>query len=385
MKNLKSEITMRPIQMVDLRQQYNKIKTEVDEAVLGVLESSAFINGKSVHEFANNLSTYLGIKHVIPCANGTDALQIAMMALELEPGDEVITPSFTYIATTEVIALLRLTPVFTEVDPKTFCMDPVSLEKAITPKTKAIVPVHLYGHAAPMDEIMVIAKKYNLAVIEDNAQAIGNDYISSDGTKRKTGTIGDIGTTSFFPSKNLGGYGDGGAIFTNNDELAGKMKMIANHGQSKRYYHDMVGCNSRLDTLQAAVLNIKLKHLDDYIAARQKVADGYDKAFANHPKITTPFRDSFCNHVFHQYTLLLEGIDRNGLNEFLAKHAIPSMIYYPVPGHRQKMFEHFNSAQVDLPITDWLTERVISLPIHTEMDNEQLNFITSKVLEFVKR
>ena len=344
MKNLKSEITMRPIQMVDLRQQYNKIKTEVDEAVLGVLESSAFINGKSVHEFANNLSTYLGIKHVIPCANGTDALQIAMMALGLEPGDEVITPSFTYIATTEVIALLRLTPVFTEVDPKTFCMDPVSLEKAITPKTKAIVPVHLYGHAAPMDEIMVIAKKYNLAVIEDNAQAIGNDYISSDGTKRKTGTIGDIGTTSFFPSKNLGGYGDGGAIFTNNDELAGKMKMIANHGQTKQYYHDVVGCNSRLDSIQAAILDIKLKHLDDYIAARRKAADFYDKAFANHPKIKTPYRASYSHHVFHQYTLILEGVDRNGLKEFLSQHKIPAMIYYPVPGHKQKMFEQFDVA-----------------------------------------
>ncbi len=381
---------MRPIQMVDLKKQYNKIKTEIDEAVLGVLESSAFINGKPVQDFANNLSIYLGIKHVIPCANGTDALQIAMMALGLEPGDEVITPSFTYIATTEVIALLRLTPVFVEVDSRTFCMDPASLEKVITVKTKAIVPVHLYGHAAPMDEIMAIAKKHNLFVIEDNAQAIGSDYYSSDGKKGKTGTIGDIGTTSFFPSKNLGAYGDGGAIFTNNDELAGKMKMIANHGQRKRYYHDMVGCNSRLDTLQAAVLNIKLKHLDEYIKARQGVADDYDKAFAGNTKITIPCRAKYCNHVFHQYTLLLDGVDsphsyRDGLNEFLAQHSIPSMIYYPVPGHRQKMFEHFKSASVDLPVTDWLTERVISLPIHTEMDNDQLNFITSKVLEFVNR
>jgi dTDP-4-amino-4,6-dideoxygalactose transaminase len=355
----------------------------VDEAVIGVLESSAFINGKPVQDFANNLSAYLGIKHVIPCANGTDALQIAMMALGLEPGDEVITPSFTFIATTEVIALLRLTPVFVEVDPKTFCMDPAALEKVITPKTKAIVPVHLYGHAAPMDEIMAIAQKHNLVVIEDNAQAIGGDYFSADGKKRKSGTIGHIGTTSFFPSKNLGGYGDGGAIFTNDDLLASKMKMIANHGQSKRYYYEMVGCNSRLDTLQAAVLNIKLKHLDEYIAARQAVADVYDKAFAGHPKITTPFRAAYCNHVFHQYTLLLENINRDGLNEFMAQQGIPSMIYYPVPGHRQKMFEHFNTASVSMPVTDWLTERVISLPIHTEMDQEQLNFITAKVLEYI--
>lgn len=371
--------------MVDLKQQYHKIKTEVDEAVLGVLESSAFINGKPIQDFANNLSAYLGIKHVIPCANGTDALQIAMMALGLEPGDEVITPSFTFIATTEVIALLRLTPVFVEVDPKTFCIDPAELEKAITPKTKAIVPVHLYGHAAPMDEIMAIANKHKLLVIEDNAQAIGGDYLSSNGTKKKTGTIGTIGTTSFFPSKNLGAYGDGGAIFTEDDILANKMKMIANHGQIKRYYYEIVGCNSRLDTVQAAVLNIKLKHLDEYIAARQKVADTYDKAFADHPKITIPFRAAYSTHVFHQYTLLLEGVSRDGLNAFLAEHGIPSMIYYPVPGHHQKMFAHYPSAKISLPVTDWLTERVISLPIHTEMDNEQLNFIASKVLEYVNR
>ena len=377
---------MHPIQMVDLKRQYHKIKTEVDEAVLDVIESTAFINGKPVQEFANNLSSYLGVKHVIPCANGTDALQIAMMALDLQPGDEVITPSFTFIATTEVIALLRLTPVFVEVDPKTFCMDPDLLEKAITPKTKAIVPVHLYGHAAPLDEIMEIAKKHNLVVIEDNAQAIGGDYFSKNGTaSRKTGTIGDIGTTSFFPSKNLGAYGDGGAIFTNDDALADKMKMVANHGQRKRYYYELVGCNSRLDTLQAAVLNIKLKHLDEYIKARQAVADFYDKAFANAPKITTPYRASYCNHVFHQYTLVLNDVNRDGLNAFLAEHKIPSMIYYPVPGHHQQMFAHYETAKVSLPVTDWLTERVISLPIHTEMDNEQMNFITAKVLEYINR
>jgi dTDP-4-amino-4,6-dideoxygalactose transaminase len=375
---------MHPIQMVDLKRQYHKIKNEVDEAVLNVIESTAFIGGKPIQEFANNLSSYLGVKHVIPCANGTDALQIAMMALDLQPGDEVITPSFTFIATTEVIALLRLTPVFVEVDPKTFCMDPEALEKAITSKTKAIVPVHLYGHAAPLDEIMAIAEKHNLIVIEDNAQAIGGDYISKNGMK-KTGTIGHIGTTSFFPSKNLGAYGDGGAIFTNDDALADKMKMVANHGQRKRYYYEIVGCNSRLDTLQAAVLNIKLKHLDEYIKARQAVADFYDKAFANNPKITTPYRASYCTHVFHQYTLLLDGVDRDGLVAYLAEQKIPSMIYYPVPGHQQQMFAHYETAKVSLPVTDWLTDRVISLPIHTEMDNEQLEFITSKVLESINK
>ena len=376
---------MRPIQMVDTRTQYHKIKTEVDKAVIDVMESSAFINGKAVQEFAANLSAYVGTKHTIPCANGTDALQIALMALGLQPGDEVITPSFTYIATTEVIALLRLTPVFVEVDPKTFCMNPKDLEKAITTSTKAIVPVHLYGHVAPMEEIMTIAKKNNLFVVEDNAQAIGSDYIFKDGNKKKAGTIGIIGTTSFYPSKNLGAFGDGGAIFTDDEALALKLKMIANHGQQKRYYHEIVGCNSRLDTIQAAILDIKLKHLDEYIAARRKAADFYDKAFANNSKIKTPYRAPYCNHAFHQYTLILEGVNRNGLNEFLTQHNIPSMIYYPVPGHRQKMFEQFNVASQPMPVTDWLTERVISLPMHTELDEEQLNYITSRVLEFVNK
>jgi len=376
---------MKPIQMVDLKTQYQKIKSEIDAAVIGVLESSAFINGKPVQDFADSLAQYLGAKHVIPCANGTDALQIAMMALGLQPGDEVITPSFTYIATTEVVALLRLTPVFVEVDAKTFCMDPEALRKAITPKTKAIVPVHLYGHAANMEAIMQIANEHHLFVIEDNAQAIGGDYTFSDGSKKKTGTIGTIGTTSFFPSKNLGGYGDGGAICTNDDALAAQMKMVANHGQSKRYYHDVVGCNSRLDTLQAAILNIKLKKLDEYIDARRAAADYYDAAFANHPKITTPYRDANCKHVFHQYTLTLEGVNRDGLNEYLASKNIPSMIYYPVPGHRQKMFDSFNLEPADLKITDWLTERVISLPIHTELEEEQQAYITSTVLEYINR
>jgi dTDP-4-amino-4,6-dideoxygalactose transaminase len=374
---------MRSIQMVDLKQQYQNIKEEIDAAVLKVLESSAFINGPDVQEFATSLALYNNVKHVIPCANGTDALQISMMALGLKPGDEVITPSFTFIATAEVIALLNLKPVFVDVDAKTFCLDPKEIEKAITPKTKAIVPVHLYGQAAPMEEIMDIARRYNLFVIEDNAQAIGGDYIYADGTKKKTGSIGNIGTTSFFPSKNLGGYGDGGAIMTNDDALANQLKMVANHGQSKRYYHDIVGCNSRLDTIQAAILNIKLKHLDQYIAARREVADFYDAAFAGNPKITTPFRASYSHHVFHQYTLILEGVDRDGLQQYLAARNIPSMIYYPVPAHRQHMFNQYNSSEFNLPVTDWLTERVISLPIHTEMQKEQLKFIVETVLSFI--
>ena len=376
---------MRPIQMVDTQTQYQKIKNEIDTAIQEVLNSSAYINGKIVQEFATNLAKYLDAKHVIPCANGTDALQVAMMALDLQPGDEVITPSFTYIATTEAIALLRLVPVFVEVDPQSFCIDPVAIRAAITSKTKAIVPVHLYGQSAHMEEIMKIAREFNLYVIEDNAQAIGGDYIFNNGVKRKTGTIGTIGTTSFYPSKNLGAFGDGGALYTNDEELANKLKMVVNHGQSKRYYHDIVGCNSRLDSIQAAVLNVKLKYLDEYIEARRKAAAFYDKAFEGHSKITTPFRSSFSHHVFHQYTILVEGVDRNALNEFLAEQKVPSMIYYPVPGHRQKMFAQFNTATREMPVTDWLTERVISLPIHTELDEEQLNYIVNKVLEFVNR
>ena len=374
---------MRPIQMVDLKLQYQKIKTEVDAAVLGVIESAAFINGPQVQSFANALASYNGSKHVIPCANGTDALQIAMMALGLEPGDEVITPSFTYIATTEVIALLRLKPVFVDVDPKTFCIDVEALQKAITPKTKAIVPVHLYGQAANMEEIMKVAEANNLHVIEDNAQAIGSDYYYSDGRKVKTGSIGTVSGTSFFPSKNLGCYGDGGAIMTNDDALSAQLRMVANHGQSQRYYHDVVGCNSRLDTIQAAILEIKLRYLDEYIAARIAVADAYDAAFASHPKITTPFRAAYGKHVFHQYTLLLEGVDRGGLVEHLSKEGVPSMIYYPVPAHRQKMFEAFGGGAYELPVTDWLTERVISLPIHTEMEEEQQQHIIASVLNYI--
>lgn len=374
---------MRAIQMVDLKQQYASIKSEVDDAIQEVVSTASFINGKAVTDFAGKLSNYLDIPHVIPCANGTDALQIALMALNLQPGDEVITPSFTFIATTEVIALLQLKPVFVEVDAKTFCIDPAAIEKAITPKTKAIVPVHLYGQSAPMDEIMDIANRHGLYVVEDNAQAIGSDYTSANGTTKKAGTIGHIGTTSFFPSKNLGGYGDGGAIFTNDDTLANRLKMIANHGQSQRYYHDVVGCNSRLDSIQAAVLNVKIRLLDEYINARRKAADYYDAAFAGNHRITTPYRAPYSRHVFHQYTLILNGVDRNALNQYLAQHQIPSMIYYPVPAHRQKMFEAFGGAEFELKTTDWLCERVISLPMHTELDEEQLQFITSKVLEFV--
>lgn len=371
--------------MVDLKQQYQKIRAEVDAAVLGVLESSAFINGPQVQSFAQALAAYNNVRHVIPCANGTDALQISMMALGLKPGDEVIAPSFTYIATTEVIALLGLTTVFVDVDPKTFCIDPAAVEKAITKKTKAIVPVHLYGHAANMEPILDIARRHQLFVIEDNAQAIGGSFRFSNGESRKTGSMGTVGCTSFFPSKNLGAYGDGGAMMTDDDDLAAKLRMVANHGQSKRYYHDLVGCNSRLDTIQAAILEIKLRHLDSYIAARRSVAGYYNKAFAGNKKLGTPVQAAYSDHVFHQYTLVLEGIDRNGLHEHLAAAGIPSMIYYPVPAHRQKMFAAFQTGSPHLPVTDWLTERVISLPIHTEMDEEQLAHITSKVLEFADK
>ncbi len=385
LRGLKTLTDMDPIQMVDLKKQYKKIKTEVDKAVLDVLESSAFINGKPVQDFADSLAKYLGVKHVIPCANGTEALQIALMALGLQPGDEVITPSFTFIATTEVVALLRLKPVFVDVDPDTYCMDPKALEAAITPRTRAIVPVHLYGHTAPMAEIMEIASRHNIYVVEDNAQAIGGDYTFPDGKTVKSGTIGTIGCTSFFPSKNLGCYGDGGAMFTNDDSLAATLRMVANHGQNKRYYHQLVGCNSRLDTIQAAVLNIKLAHLDEYIEARIAAADYYDKGFAGNQKIKVPYRAAFSRHVFHQYTLQLEGVDRDGLVEWLASQNIPAMIYYPVPAHRQEMFAAFGGANFDLPVTDFLTGRVVSLPIHTELTTDQQDLIIGKVLEFVNR
>jgi dTDP-4-amino-4,6-dideoxygalactose transaminase len=368
--------------MVDTRSQYLRIKKEVDEAVIGVLESSQFIGGPQVKAFGEELANYNQSKHVITCANGTDALQIAMMALDLKPGDEVITPSFTYIATVEVAALLGIKPIFVDVCADTFCIDPVAIEKAITPKTKAIVPVHLYGHAAEMDKIMAIAEKHGLFVIEDNAQAIGNDYVFEDGTKKKTGSIGHIGCTSFYPSKNLGAFGDGGAIFTDDEELAKKINMIASHGQSRRYYHDVVGCNSRLDAVQAAILRIKLRHLDAYNDARRKAADFYDQAFKGHSNITIPFRSSNNHPVFHQYTLIIHDANRDELSTFLTENGIPNMIYYPVPAHRQQMFAAFGGDQFVLPVTDWLTERVISLPIHTELDEEQQTKIIETVLSF---
>lgn len=372
--------------MVDLVTQYEAIKEEVQTSINSILDKAQFINGPDVHAFSDELATYLGVNHVIPCANGTDALQIAMMALDLKPGDEVITPSYTYIATTEVVGLLRLKPVFVDCEKDTFNISPEAIRKAITPKTKAIVPVHLYGQSCNMEEIMEIANEFNLYVIEDNAQAIGSDYTFSNGTKKKTGTIGHIGCTSFFPSKNLGCYGDGGAICTNDSELADKLKMIASHGQSKRYYHDVVGCNSRLDTIQAAVLRIKLKKLDGYIEARRKAARFYDDAFKGVAQLTTPFRSPNTKHVFHQYTLQLsDELDRDALVDFLASKDIPAMIYYPVPAHQQKMFAQLETECGDLEVTDWLTTRVFSLPMHTELTKEQLTYICDSVKEFIEK
>jgi UDP-2-acetamido-2-deoxy-ribo-hexuluronate aminotransferase len=374
----------RKIQMVDLIGQYQKIQKEVDEAVLNVVRSSAYINGPEVKSFKAELEAYLKVKHVIPCANGTDALQIAMMALGLKPGDEVITADFTYVATAEVIALLGLTPVLVDVYPDTMDINVEAIEKAITPKTKAIVPVHLFGQCADMERILAVAKKHNLYVIEDTAQAIGADYTFSDGRVAKAGTMGDIGCTSFFPSKNLGCFGDGGAMYTNSDDLAAKMQMIANHGQSVQYYHDSIGVNSRLDSMQAAILRIKLSHLDSYAAARNRAAEYYDKAFAGHPKLKTPKRAKNTNHVFHQYTLQLNGADRAALKEFLASKEIPMMIYYPVPLHLQKAYLDPRYKQGDFPVTEQLCSSVFSLPMHTELDEETLKYITDSVKEFLK-
>ncbi|MEI7499289.1 MAG: DegT/DnrJ/EryC1/StrS family aminotransferase [Bacteroidota bacterium] len=374
---------MKKIQMVDLRSQYLNMKYEVDKAIQEVIDSCAFINGPAVNAFQKELELYLGVKHVIPCANGTDALQVSMMALGLQPGDEVITSSFTFIATAEVIALLKLTPVLVDVDPDTFNIDPKAIERAITPKTKAIVPVHLFGQTAPMEEIMMIAKKHNLFVIEDNCQAIGSDYIFNDGSKKKAGTIGHIGCTSFFPSKNLGCYGDGGAIFTNDDDLAKQMRVVVNHGMTVRYYHDYIGVNSRLDSMQAAILKVKLARLDAYAAKRRDAADFYDIAFANQFKIQTPKRYPKSSHVFHQYTLVTKNVDRKGLIEYLASKEIPAMIYYPVPLHMQKAYIDPRYLPGDFPVTEHLCETVFSLPMHTELDNEQLTYISQNVLEFL--
>lgn len=368
--------------MVDLKSQYEKIQTEIDTAVLDVIRSTQYINGPEVNRFQQDLEAYLGVKHVIPCANGTDALQVAMMALDLKPGDEVITTSFTFVATAEVIALLGLKPVLVDVMPDTFNIDPNAIEKAITGKTRAIVPVHLFGQCADMEPIMNLANKHNLYVIEDNAQAIGADYTFSDGTTKKAGCIGQIGCTSFFPAKNLGCYGDGGAIFTDDDSLAKKMRILVNHGMEVRYYHDSIGVNSRLDSIQACILRIKLRHLDEYIKARQDAATYYDHAFADNPELTTPARSSFSTHVFHQYTLKTKGINRFQLQEYLLSKDIPAMVYYPVPLHMQKAYVDPRYKEGDFPVTEDLCRRVISLPMHTELDDTQLSYITLMVNDF---
>jgi dTDP-4-amino-4,6-dideoxygalactose transaminase len=370
------------IQMVDLKTQYENIKAEVDAAILECVSSTWFIGGPNVNAFKENLAKYLDAKHVIPCANGTDALQIAMMALDLKAGDEVILPAFTYVATAEVIALLGLKPVMIDVDLDTFNIKIDEIEAAITPKTKAIVPVHLFGQIADMEAIMKIAKKHNLFVIEDNAQAIGADYTFSDGTIKKAGTLGHIGCTSFYPSKNLGCYGDGGAIFTNDDALANKLQMVANHGQTRRYYHDEVGVNSRLDAIQAVVLNIKLPLLDGYCERRNNAANFYDAAFANIKGLVIPKRAANSTHVFHQYTLRIENGKRDELAEYLQKQNVPNMIYYPVPLYKQLAYAEYSADGFELTNTEILCDTVLSLPMHSEFSEEELEYITKAVVEF---
>ena len=374
---------MKKIKMVDLASQYRKIHEEINSGIQEVVESCMFINGPAVKRFQSELEQYLGVKHVIPCANGTDALQVSMMALGLQAGDEVITTSFTFIATAEVIALLRLVPVLVDCEEGTFNIDPVAIRNAITPKTKAIVPVHLFGQNANMEAIFEIAKEFNLFIIEDACQSIGADYIFKDGSRKKSGTMGDIGCTSFFPSKNLGCYGDGGAIFTNDDALADQLRVIVNHGMKVRYYHDLIGVNSRLDSIQAAVLSVKLKQLDSYAAARQAAANAYDKAFAGNPKLSIPVRSSYSTHVFHQYTLLTHGIDREALLKFMGEKDIPVMVYYPVPLHMQKAYLDPRYKEGDFPVTEKSAQLVISLPMHTELDADQIQYITGSLLEFL--
>lgn len=373
---------MRPIQMVDLKSQYELIKKEVDQAIQEVIDTTAFINGPQVKAFSNALAEYTGAKHVITCGNGTDALQIAMMGLDFEPGHEVIVPAFTYVATAEVIALLGLKPVFIDVVADTFELDINQLELKISPKTACIVPVHLYGQCSNMEAILEVAKKHKLKVIEDTAQAIGAEYTFSDGRKMQAGTMGDVGTTSFFPSKNLGCYGDGGAMFTNDEKLAEKLQMIANHGQKKKYHHHIVGVNSRLDTLQAAILNVKLKHLDRYSASRNKVADRYDQAFAGHQNIKTPARVANSTHAFHQYTVQLEGVSRDELKKYLSEKGVPSMVYYPLPLHQQEAYKDLGFKLGDFPVAESLCEKVLSLPIHTEMTKEDQEYIIETINAF---
>ncbi len=370
--------------MVDLVGQYEKIKDEINSSIQEVIQSARFINGPSVKEFQSDLEKFLEVKHVIPCANGTDALQIALMALGLKQGDEIITANFTFAATVEAIAFLGLVPVIVDVNEDTFNIDTTEIEKAITPKTKAIIPVHLFGQCANMEAILEIAKKNKLYIIEDTAQSIGAVYTFSDGSKKKAGTMSDLGTTSFFPSKNLGGFGDGGALFTNNSELAKKCQMIVNHGQSTQYHYEILGVNSRLDSIQAAILKVKLKYLNEYALARNLAASYYDKAFANHPKIKTPHRSKNSTHVFHQYTLRIINADRNKLKEYLASNEIPSMIYYPVPLHSQPAYLHPLNANKKYPITEKLCDSVISLPMHTELDEKTLAHITNSILNFLK-
>ena len=371
--------------MVDLKGQYNKIKNQIDTAVIQTIESTSFINGPIVKEFSKSLEKYLGVKHVVPCANGTDALQIALMALSLKPGDEIICPSFTYVATAEVISLLGLTPVMTDVDPNTFNITANIIRPHITSKTKAIVPVHLYGQSCDMEGIMNLAKEYGLFVVEDNAQAIGAKYTFSDGTVKSTGAIGHIGTTSFFPSKNLGCYGDGGAMFTNDDKIAKNLKMIANHGQEVKYYHKVTGCNSRLDSIQAAILNIKLNHLDSYADSRNKMAKNYDKSFSEISELSIPKRQYNSTHVFHQYTLKIEPELRCTLIDFLNENKIPVMIYYPVPLYKQDAFRKYVNSRFTIENVEQLCSSVFSLPIHTEHENSSQEFIINKVKEFFNR
>ena len=381
---LNQKVAMRKIQMVDLQTQYEFIKPQVDAGMQEVLSSAQFINGPAVKTFQTNLENYLGVKHVIPCANGTDALQVAMMGLGLKPGDEVITADFTFAATVEVIALLGLTPVLVDVLPDTFNIDPKAIEKAITSNTKAIVPVHLFGQAAEMDAIMQIANKHNLYVIEDNAQGIGATFTSKDGTKTKTGGIGHVGSTSFFPSKNLGCYGDGGAIFTNDDDLAHTLRGVVNHGMYKRYHHDVVGVNSRLDSLQAVVLNEKLKLLDYYNERRKWAAIRYSQLLGDHPKIMTPVTSGDCDsHVYHQYTLRILDADRDALVAHLQENKIPCGVYYPIPLHRQKAYVDSRYNEADFAVTNQLIDEVISLPMHSELDEEQLQFICKTILAFL--
>jgi UDP-2-acetamido-2-deoxy-ribo-hexuluronate aminotransferase len=375
---------MDKIQMVDLQKQYLHIKKDIDAAIQEVIDQAVFINGRAVKDFQEDLQNYLCVKHVVPCANGTDALQIAMMALGLKPGDEVIAPDFTFIATVEVVGLLGLKLVVADVDPRTFNLSPSAVEAAITPRTKAIVPVHLFGQCANMDELTSLANKHGITLIEDLAQANGAEYTFRNGEKRMAGTMGKVGCTSFFPSKNLGCFGDGGALMTNDDDLAATIRSIANHGMKTRYYHDTIGVNSRLDTIQAAVLKVKLRHLNEYNQARQEAAAFYDRVFSGQPNLEIPYRNPASTHIYHQYTLKILDTHRNGLKEHLEKKGIPSIVYYPVPLHLQKAYENLGYREGDFPVTEQLCKCVLSLPMHTEMDEVQLEFITGSVLEYFK-